>query len=238
MKRFVAALTVFLAAVLGTASHGFAGAMCHSIACPPSPQTGDPFVVSAVDLADANDVGSNDVGFMAASTVAAPKGATAASLAEPQRQAQCTKNAIDQAQYKCSVRSGFPPSYSIHINVSSAFRTSALWKPALLDFMKIIYTSDNQHILQNWGSALAGALAKCSRVHACNAEVLLYFGQTNIALPPLPAVGDANWFFNSILSKISKPSFELSPANTLFTPLVNGQMCNALIAVAKADRCG
>ena len=228
MKTFVSTIRFAALAVIALSS---ANAFAQQ-PCPPDRQCVEEIVVT--DQVVAGGAGSM-IGIATVVTVS-PGGV--ASLIEQQRQARCSKNAGDQAIYKCNTKTGFPPGSADKVSVPSIFLTQNLWKQQLLDFMNAIYASDNQYVLQqDWNKALASALQKCGGDAGCNAEVWFYFGQTNVALPNFPVLGDINWFVNAIASRISPPNFDSSPAKSLFEPLVNGQKCTALVQAAQADGC-
>ena len=153
-------------------------------------------------------------------------------------QDRCYQNASSQAYYRCSGRSGVPPAYATMLNIDPReYVTQGLWRPAVLDFMNIVYKSDDLTVWRGWDSALYSSMQRCSGDTSCMAEVWRYFGQTNIAIPNLGPFGDINWLANVLSIQIQKPTFETSPASKLLTPKVNGMVCAALREAAVKDGC-
>ncbi len=153
---------------------------------------------------------------------------------------RCQANARSQAYYKCVGRTGgllVPPAYPIDLPIDNNFVTRAAWRPAILDFLNTVYKSDDPYAWKGWDSALYASMQRCTGDTGCMAEVWLYFGQTNIALPNLGAFGDVNWLANLLTLPISRPSYETSPAAALITRVTNVQVCNALKTASERDGC-
>ncbi len=112
-----------------------------------------------------------------------------------------------------------------------------MWSPALLSYINTIYASVDSTILNGWNDALYNTMQRCNGDQGCAAEVWLYFGQTNIALPNLGPAGDVNWLVNVVTATFSTPSFDNSPANTLFTRYANGAICKNINESNKNDTC-